>query len=236
MTLTVLGRCPRTHKLGYAVVSDLPAIGGRVATIAPTVGVVALQGQCDVDRLNLGMRLLEQGHLPGKALADLSVGDAHLQARQFAFLDGYGRTAAWTGSQTRAWAGDLVAEDFVALGEGLTAADGLRAASEVFAEHEDKDLEERLLLALAAGLAAAPPAKPPVSAALAVHAQYAFPIVNLRIDMQDRPVEALASLFGWFRPLIPFYIQRILKPTSIGELRPYLEESGFTPQEIRQIL
>lgn len=236
MTFTLLGRCDRTRKLGYAAASDLPAIGASTAAISPMKGVIALQGQGDLDRLNLAMRLLEQGNIPGKILADLVTGDPDLEARQLAILDGDGRAAARSGLQATGWAGDLVAENFVAVGAGMAGSEGLRAARQAFADHEEEELEARLLLALEAGLAASAPHKPPVSAALAVHAEHAFPIVNLRIDMQDRPVEALRRLFDWYRPLIPFYIQRVLKPTSIGELRPYLEASGFTPEEIRKIL
>lgn len=54
------------------------------------------------------------------------------------------------------------------------------------------------------------------SAALLVYDRYAFPIVDLRVDVHQTPVIELRKVWEFYRPLTDFYIQRNLDPTGLG--------------------
>jgi len=51
--------------------------------------------------------------------------------------------------------------------------------------------------------------------------------VNLRVDAALEPVGELRRIYDWFRPLIPYYVQRTLDPGSVPPMRTVLAELGL---------
>ncbi len=75
-------------------------------------------------------------------------------------------------------------------------------------------LAERLLVALQAGLAAGGEAGPVHSAGLLVVDKLEWPVINLRVDWSDTPIEDLYQLWKVYEPQVEDYVVRALDPSG----------------------
>ena len=157
----------------------------------------------------------------------LSEGDPCFAFRQVAILDLEGRAAVHTGGRARPWAGEIVGPDFVATGNVLVGPGVVQAIADSFRASAEEDLEERLLRATEAGRDAGGQEEGQTSSALVVWGQHAFPLVNLRVDVSAEPVGEMRRIFDWFRPLIPYYVERTLDPGSVVPKKAWLEARGL---------
>src|SRR6516165_1742815 len=74
-------------------------------------------------------------------------------------------------------------------------------------------LGDRLIAAMRAGLTAGGEAGPIHSAGLKIVDRVSWPIADLRCDWtQDCPIEAIATLWGIYKPQLDAYLQRALNP------------------------
>lgn len=233
MTFTVMAICPRSGKAGFCQSTSTPAVGWRVAEVVRGRGVVAVQAHADYRLLQLARRLLEFGYSPAKVIKELRESDLHPEFRQLAVLDLEGRAGAWTGTRARPWAGEIVGEHFVVTGNVLVGPQVLEAMADAFKASHAEDLEERLMRSVEAGRNAGGQPEGQTSAALVVHERHEFPIVNLRIDVDAEPIGALRRIFDWFRPLIPYYVERTLDPGSVVPKKQWLEERGLVVNPFR---
>jgi len=84
-----------------------------------------------------------------------------------------------------------------------------------FVQSQDLNSEGALTLiaAMRAGLAAGGEAGPIHSAGLKIVDRVSWPIADLRCDWtQDCPIEAIATLWGIYKPQLDAYVQRALNP------------------------
>lgn len=227
MTFTILGFCPKTGKAGFAQSTSTPAVGWRCSDIVLHRGIVTVQAHADYRQLQRAKRLMESGHSPSRVLDDLRGGDPYIEYRQIAVLDLEGRSAVYTGPRARAWAGEVVGDDHVATGNVLVGETVVRSMSECFAARGEEALEDRLMAALEAGRDAGGQPDGQTSAAVVVYERHEFPIVNLRVDAALEPVDELRRIYDWFKPLIPYYVQRTLDPGSVPPMRTVLAELGL---------
>ena len=84
---------------------------------------------------------------------------------------------------------------------------------------------ERLLAAVEAGLAAGGETQPVMSAALLIVDQQRWPLVDLRVDYEERPLRALRRLWMLYEPEVDHYVTQVLRP---GEVRPLAERQAAT--------
>lgn len=70
------------------------------------------------------------------------------------------------------------------------------------------------MTALQAGLAAGGEAGPVHSAGLKIVDRLDWPLVDLRVDWHDSPIEALAQAWAVYRPQMAAYVTRALDPTA----------------------
>jgi uncharacterized Ntn-hydrolase superfamily protein len=227
MTFTVIASCPRSGRAGFCQSTSTPAVGWRCTDVVPGRGVVTVQAHGDYRQLQLARKLLAFGHSPAKVLKDLSESDPYYAFRQVAVLDLEGRAATWTGPRARPWAGEVVGQHFVATGNVLVGPQVVQAMADSMQASQAEDLEERLLRAVEAGRDAGGQAEGQTSSALLVYDRYEFPIVNLRVDVDREPIGALRRIFDWFRPLIPYYVERTLDPGSVVPKKAWLEQRGL---------
>lgn len=227
MTFTIIGFCPKSGKAGFATSTSTPAVGWRPARVVLNRGIVALQAFGDYRKLLLATRLMEEGHLPGKVLKDLSDGDEFAEYRQTAVLDFYGRSAVYTGKKAIGWAGEVVAPDHIATGNVLAGRRVPVCMAEAFKQSEGEELEERLMRALEAGRDAGGQPDGQTSSVLVVYGKHEFPLVDLRVDVSLEPIGELRGIFSWYKPLIPFYTARALDPTSVARYKAFLQEHGL---------
>jgi uncharacterized Ntn-hydrolase superfamily protein len=214
MTFSILGRCPRTGQFGAAVATSSIAVGSRVAFCAAGVGGVLTQHRTDPRLGPRGLDLLRSGCSAQQAVDALAASTPHAQWRQLAVLDAAGRTAAFSGARTRPEMSEAGAENAIAIGNILATARVAPAMLVGFQADAVAPLAERLMQALEAGLAAGGESQPVRSAHLLVVDREVFPLVDLRVDWDDAPVERLRSLWQRYAPDMGAYVLRALEPDS----------------------
>jgi uncharacterized Ntn-hydrolase superfamily protein len=203
VTFSVIAREAGTGELGIAVSSCILAVGRAVPSIAPGIGVVAVQAR---SRRGLGLSLLA-GLAEGSAPADLVKHAAHAAEdvdRQIAVLDTAGRVAADTGRGSLPVSGHLTGDGFSVQGNMLASADVLPAMSHAY-RAAGGTLAERLLAALTAGQDAGGDLRGRQSAALKVVSGEPATEeddgvrVDLRVDDSGDPVAQLRMLHNLLR-------------------------------------
>ena len=166
------------------------------------------------------MRLLELGYSPAKVIDELRGHDPHFEYRQVGIVDKDAKVAVHTGSKTRSWAGHVVGDGFIAMGNAIDSEKVVQAAARVFQETENRDLDERLLRALEAGRdAGGQQAEHPEapnqdrSAALIVYELEEYALMDLRVDAHETAVQELRRVRDEYEPYIPLYYElRVKKP------------------------
>lgn len=211
MTFSVLAT-DGTGAVGIAVTSSSPAVAARCVHLRPGVGGASSQNITDP---RLGTELLdalESGLDAEAALAKVTDGREHVQHRQLTVLGLDGRGAAFSGEGSLGVHHQVVADQVVAAGNLLADTAVVDAVAAGFAAATG-ELEERLLAALEAGLAAGGEAGPVRSAGLSVVRDVAWRVTDLRVDWSDAPIEELRELLGVWLPQRDDYVTRGLDPT-----------------------
>jgi uncharacterized Ntn-hydrolase superfamily protein len=210
MTFSLLGRCPRTGRLGMVVSSSSPAVAARCAHARPGVGVAASQNVTDP---RLGPALLDALAREGdavRAVDEVVAAAPHAEYRQLVLLGRLGAPAAFSGAQALGINGHRLGEDCAAAGNLLADEAVLDAMVERFEALADQDLGDRLLAALAVGREAGPVR----SAGLLMVGDVEWPLADLRVDWADAPVAALQELWAVYEPQLSDYVTRALDPAS----------------------
>ena len=83
-----------------------------------------------------------------------------------------------------------------------------------FAATTEKELADRLIGALEAGVAAGGEAGPVHSAAVLVATDVAWPSTNLRVDWDKDPIASLRRIYEVWAPQAQDYVTRALNPNS----------------------
>ena len=212
MTFSVLATDGR-GAVGMAVSSSSPAVAARCIHLRAGVGGAASQNVTDPRLGTMLLDRLERGMAPQVALDDLVHGRALVEHRQLAVLDLEGAGAAYSGTKTLGIHHHHLGDRVVAAGNLLASADVVEAAAAAF-EAADGELEERLVSALEAGLAAGGEAGPLHSAGLAVVREVPWRETDLRVDWHDDPVAELRRLLDVWLPQRDDYVTRGLAPSS----------------------
>ncbi|MEX0750790.1 MAG: DUF1028 domain-containing protein, partial [Dehalococcoidia bacterium] len=170
------------------------------------VGAIATQARRNTDLGVVGLKLLELGLSPKSAIEGLLAEDAAPQLRQVAGIDRHGRTFSFTGSECTGWAGSVEGAHSVSLGNLLVGREPLERMAERFEALTGCWLGVRLLVALAAGVAAGGDRRGHRSAALLVTPMVSAPggraqpdallyRTSLRVDDHAEPLAELNRLF-----------------------------------------
>ncbi|MEE9262373.1 MAG: DUF1028 domain-containing protein, partial [Dehalococcoidia bacterium] len=215
MTFTIIGRCPRTGRLGIGITTLGLAVGALCCNIKPKVGAVVPQANVNPNLALLAMDLMEKGYSLDKVLQELESADALIEYRQLGIVDSEGNAVARTGGSTRPWAGHIVGNGYVAMGNVLAGEQVVQAIGRAFEGSLDQELDERLLLAIEAGRDAGGQRGangqhlPEHSAALLVYEDEDIPLsqgwMDLRVDAHDTAVAELRRLRDMYKPHIPYH-------------------------------
>jgi uncharacterized Ntn-hydrolase superfamily protein len=212
MTFSLLGADGR-GAVGMAVTSSSPAVAARCIHLRAGVGGVASQNVTD-PRLGPGLLdALEQAVDPQAALDDLVAGRPLVEHRQLMVLDIYGKAAAYSGRGALGVHHHRLGASVVAAGNLLTSPRVVDAVVDAF-EAAPGQLEERLMAALEAGLAAGGEAGPLRSAGLAVVRSVPWCETDLRVDWHDAPIAELRKLLELWLPQRDDYVTRALDPAA----------------------
>ena len=199
MTFSLVARCARTGQFGIAAVTAVPAVGKLLTHAAAGVGAVATQARVNPYLGIDGLNLLRQG-LSAEAVRDaLLTTDPASRVRQCAVIDRQGRTAAFTGDACLDWCGSLQREGFTVQGNRLAGPQVLTRAADRFESLAHEALADRLLEALAEGVAAGGDAKGEVSATIYVMDTEDYPLWDIRVDHHPEPIAELRRLHDVFK-------------------------------------
>jgi MYXO-CTERM domain-containing protein len=156
-TYSIVGADSATREVGGTGTSCL---GGSDVYIiygaTPGLGVIHAQATANLNARDRGVELLEQGIAPFDVVSQITAAsfDSNSEVRQYGVLDSTGRTAGFTGTFARAFAGDRQGSSgtfsYSVQGNILTSEAVLTQAAAAF-EAQGCDLAERLMRALEAG-------------------------------------------------------------------------------------
>ena len=224
-TFSMIGRCPRTGRLGVSITTSDVAVGSRCPYVKPMVGAVSTQASTDPRLGPFALRLLAMGYSSTGALQQLEASDPYIERRQLGLVDRDG-AAARTGALNNPWAGHIAGENYVSMGNGLTGEQVVRAMAQAFERSEPEDLEERLLRSIEAGQQAGGEAQdstPHHSAALLIYGSQSFPRIDLRVDEHATPIVELRRVFEIYKPRIDYFSLRASDPEAALAMR---DQSG----------
>ena len=204
-TFTIIGRCPRTRQLGIGIATGSLAVGGYCPFIVSDLAALSTQASANPQLGTLAIRLLGMGFSPTKVIQELEGHDPYIEYRQLGIVDKDGKAVARTGNKTRPWAGHIVDDGFLAMGNVLAGEQVVGDMVRVFRETIELDLEERLMRAVEAGRDAGGQPDGQRSAALVVHEREEYPLLDLRVDDNDEPVGELRRVYTVYKPYVPLY-------------------------------
>ncbi len=213
MTFSITGHCARTGMAGVAITTSSICVGSRCPHARAGVGAVATQNITDPTLAARVFERLQAGETAAEAVATVMDGRANAEYRQLAVVDMAGRTGHFTGAH-------ILGTNRVVEGDHCIAAGNLLSTPEVpaamvagFEADPGAHLADRLLRGLEAGLAAGGEEGPVRSAALVVHHEQPFALVDLRCDWnEDDPVVVLRRLWTDYEPQMQPYLDRAVDP------------------------
>jgi len=195
MTFSIVARCKNTGMLGMAVSTARPAVGSLAVYVQARVGAIATQAALNPYFGINGLKYLEQGMSATEVMEKVKSEDSEYERRQLAIVDNEGRTAGYTGTDTVPWAGHYFGDQFVVAGNMLVGEQVVQSMAETY-ENSDQDyLPLRLLETIKAGQDAGGDKRGRQSAALKVVDTQSYPIVDIRSDEHENPVEDLERIY-----------------------------------------
>ena len=210
MTFSIIARDEVTGRIGMAVASKFFAVGARCLFIKSGIGGVVSQALFNPYYGPQGLALLAAGASASDAVRLLTVTDDGRERRQFLVLDRDGRLAAYTGGQCLPWSGHVLRQTFAVAGNILASADVLDAMVDSYDSNFAMPFARRLVAALQAGDAAGGDSRGRQSAALLIHDDENYSLLDLRVDDHANPLAELARLeevarSSWvhFRRILP---------------------------------
>ncbi len=214
MTISIAARCERTGAFGVAISSSSPSVGSRCPNVRAGVGAVSSQNITDP---RLGPALLDalESGLGAKAALDLISSEAkHPEFRQLTVVDNAGRAAVFSGANSLGVTAEVTDKNVAAAGNMLANDGVIQAMVDSFNSNSEKELADRLIGCLEAGVTAGGEAGPVHSAAVLVATDVAWPSTNLRVDWDENPIVKLREIYGIWAPQAVDYVTRALNPTS----------------------
>jgi uncharacterized Ntn-hydrolase superfamily protein len=212
MTFSLIARCAKTGQFGMVISSSSPAVAARCAHVRAGVGVVASQNITDPALGPEVLAAMAQGRTAAEAIAALQT-RRFIDYRQVLVIGATGGAAIHSGTQVLGIWGEAKGSDCAAGGNLLANPTVPQAMVTAFSSATGH-LGDRLMAALQAGLAAGGEAGPVHSAGLKIADKLDWPLVDLRIDWHDTPIEALTEAWAVYRPQMAAYVQRALDPTQ----------------------
>ena len=213
MTFSIIARCNKTGQFGGAVCSSSPAVAARCIQAKAGVGVATSQNITDPYLANILLDMTKYDLAPEDSIAELVKNTDFIEYRQLSVINSDEQPAAFSGKYTLGVHSQCIGEHAVGAGNLLENEDVPKAMVNAFAESAGS-LAERLMVALKAGLAQGGEAGPVHSAGLLVVDKLEWPVINLRVDWSDTPIEDLYQLWKVYEPQVEDYIVRALNPTD----------------------
>ena len=204
-TFSIVARCPDSGRLGCAVSTAVPAVGGLCPYGRAGIGMVSTQSWVNPYLASAALNRMAQGRSAQQALDEVLQQDPEKHLRQLGVVDAQGGSAVWTGAQCTGWAGHFFGSGWAIQGNMLTGPIVLEAMVKSFQNSAGQELSERLMLALEAAQAQGGDKRGKQSAALIVYDREDYPWLDARVDEHAQPVAELRRVLTIARlQLLPF--------------------------------
>ena len=213
MTYSVVAYCKKTSQYGIAIATYSPSVGARCPILVPGKGVASIQAVANPTLNRLAAQLIQSGRCARNIVEELQASDPFPASRQLSVIDIYGQSYASTGANNATWAGHITGDAYACAGNVLVGESVITAMAAAFEASSNETLAERLMRSLEAGRDAGGQPEGQNSAALLLSGDECFPIVDLRVDLNDAPEAELRRIWDWHRPMVPYYVQRAVTPS-----------------------
>jgi len=194
MTWSIIARDERTGRVGIIVATRFFAVGSRVPHIKTGVGAIASQAFVNPFYGPQGLALLQAGATAEDTVRMLTITDEGRDHRQLHIMDRQGRFAAHTGKGCVDWCGHVIRATFSIAGNMLAGPDVVEATAKAYTENLAVPFARRLIAAMNAGEAAGGDKRGKQSAALLIHDNEDYSMLDLRVDDHTDPLAELARL------------------------------------------
>lgn len=194
MTFSIIAHDQKTGRIGIAVASKFFAVGARNAFIKTGVGAIASQAFMNPFYGPRGLSLMGAGATAEDAVRLLITADAGCDLRQVHIMDRQGNFAAYTGAKCKPWCGHLVKASCSIAGNILAGPGVIEAMAAAYEANAEMPFARRLIAVLKAGEAAGGDARGRQSAALLVHDEQDYSLLDLRADDHADPLAELERL------------------------------------------
>ena len=194
MTWSIIARDEQTGRIGIIVATKFFAVGAVVPHIKTRVGAVASQALLNPFYGPQGLSLLQAGASAEDTVKFLTNADDGRDHRQVHVMDRQGRSAAHTGRACVDWCGHQIRATFSIAGNMLAGPKVLEETADDYEAHLALPFARRLIAAMRAGEAAGGDKRGKQSAALLIHDDEDYPLLDLRVDDHADPLTELARL------------------------------------------
>lgn len=226
MTFSILGHCRRTDQVGIAYTTVTLAGGGTSPFYSYSGDIVVVQAYGNQQCAIVGARALDEGCGQAETLRRMQASDDAFAYRQIGVMPRDGKPFAVTGGNARPWAGHIVEDDMVAMGNVLVGQAVVEAMAAAFKQQPIASLAERLLCAIEAGRDAGGQQAPENqryderSALLRIIGdgdRREQTALDLRIDMASDAVSEMRRMYEIYKPVIA---RRSLRASNPGDDLP----------------
>jgi uncharacterized Ntn-hydrolase superfamily protein len=213
MTMSIAARCPLTGMVGVAVASSSIAVASRCAHVSAGIGAALSQNVTDPNLGRLALDLMQSGTSASEIVDLFRREHPYIEWRQLVLLPSAGAPAVFSGDRTLPVFGESLSRDCAAAGNLL--ANGTVPGEMTRAFEESKGhLADRLIKALRAGLKAGGEASQLHAAGVLIADKVSWPVVDLRVDWSDDPIEQLCFLWELYQPQLDAYVRRAQSPDA----------------------
>jgi uncharacterized Ntn-hydrolase superfamily protein len=194
VTFSIIAHDDKTGQVGIAVASKAFATGARVPFVRTGVGAIASQAKGNQLYGPRGLALLAVGASAADTVRLLIAADEDQDIRQVHVMDRQGRFAAHTGAECLEWCGHLVLPGFSLAGNILAGANVLEAMAAAYEAGAELVFAQRLIAALKAAEQAGGDKRGRQSAALLIHGDKDWALIDIRVDDHADPLAELERL------------------------------------------
>ncbi len=196
MTWSIVARDPASGQIGIAVATCAFAVGARVPFVETGTGAVATQAFTNPFYGPRGLALLRAGAPPADVVRLLTEADEGRAERQVHLMDAAGGSAAYTGAGCVPWCGHAIRDGVSVAGNMLAGPNVVEATAAAFEAGVGRPLAERFLVALQAGEAEGGDKRGRQSAAMLIHDDEDYALIDLRVDDAADPLTELGRLLA----------------------------------------
>lgn len=194
MTWSIIAKDKHTGRTGIIVATKFFAVGAMVPHIKTGVGAVASQALMNPYFGTRGLALMAAGASAEDAVNLLTVADEGRDMRQLHALDKTGHFHAYTGARCIDWCGHAVHDGFSVAGNMLAGPAVIGDTAQEYLAQQELPFARRLIAAMLAGERAGGDKRGKQSAALLIHDDQEYPLLDLRVDDHADPLAELARL------------------------------------------